>query len=414
MPSLRCIGFLLLAGSFATPVAYGQALSLSQAVQRSLTTNAALRAANQTIIGTERRAELTGLAPAWTVGADIENAGGTGPYAGLQGSETTLRLGRVIELGGKLDARRAVGAAEVARSRLGLDQTRLTLATETTMRFVEVLADQARIEVAARDLALARELTATVAHWVTVGRSPESDLALMQIRQEQADIEVEHAEHELAAARVSLAALWGAEEADFAAASGDLFTLPAVPAFEQFVARLADNPAQRALVLDARTSQARERLASAMSRPDITAHVGVRRMGISHDTALIAGVTIPLGSARRSALSAAQAQAETNALQAQAEASATERRQQLFTVYQELLHARTAFEAHRDRMIPKAESALALTRKGFAAGRFSFVSLAQAQRTLLDLRTAQIDAALRYHTLLAEIERMTATTGVTP
>ncbi|MEO7066884.1 MAG: TolC family protein, partial [Rhodanobacter sp.] len=237
---------------------------------------------------------------------------------------------------------------------------------------------------------------------------------LMQIRQEQADIEVEHAEHELASARVALAALWGADEADFASVSGDLFTLPTVPSFEQFAARLPDNPAQRALVLDARTSKARERLASAMSRPDITAHVGIRRLGISNDTALVAGVTIPLGSPRRSALSVAQAQAETNALEAQAEASATKTRQQLFTTYQELLHARTAYEAHRDRMIPKAESALALTRKGFAAGRFSFVSLAQAQRTLLDLRTAQIDAALRYHTLLADIERMTATTGVTP
>ena len=414
MPSLRCIGFLLLAGSFATPVAHGQALSLSQAIQRSLTTNAALRVADQTIVATERRADLTGLAPAWTVGADIENAGGTGLYTGLQGTETTLRLGRVIELGGKRDARRAVGDAEVARSQLGLDQTRLKLATETTARFVEVLADQARIDVAARDLALATELTATVAHWVKVGRSPESDLALMQIRQEQADIEVEHAEHELAAARVSLAALWGAEEADFASASGDLFMLPAVASFAALTTRLPDNPAQRALALDARTSQARERLASAMSRPDITAHVGIRRLAISNDTALIAGVTIPLGSPRRSALSVAQARAETNALEAQAEAYATEMRQQLFTAYQELLHARTAYEAHRDRMIPKAESALALTRKGFAAGRFSFVSLAQAQRTLLDLRTAQIDAALRYHTLLADIERMTATTGVAP
>ncbi len=414
MPSLRCIGFLLLAGSLATPVAHGQALSLSQAVQRSLTTNAALRAANQTIIATERRADLTGLAPAWTVGADIENAGGTGPYAGLQGTETTVRLSRVLELGGKRDARRAIGAAEVARSQLGLDQTRLHLATETAMRFVEVLADQARVDVAAKDLALARELTATLDHWVKVGRSPESDLALMQIRQEQADIEVEHAAHELASARVALAALWGADEADFASASGDLFALPTVPSFEQLAARLPDSPAQRALILDARTSQARERLASAMSRPDITTHVGIRRLAISNDTALVVGIAIPLGSSRRSALSAAQARAETNALDAQAQASATEARQQLFTVYQELLHARTAHEAYRDRMIPKAESALTLTRKGFAAGRFSFVSLAQAQRTVLDLRTAQIDAALRYHTLLVDIERMTATTGVAP
>lgn len=414
MLSLRCIGFLLLAGSFATPVVHGQTLSLSQAVQRSLETNPAVRAAKQTIVATEQRADLNSLAPPWTVGADIENVGGTGRFSGLHGAETTLRLGRVLELGGKRDARRALGAAEVVRSQLGLDQTRLQLATETIVRFVEILADQARVDVAAKDQALARELTATVDHWVKVGRSPESDLALMQIRQEQADIKVEHAAHELASARVALAALWGADEADFASASGDLFALPTVASFEQFATRLPDNPAQRALILDARTSQARERLASATSSPDIAAYIGVRRHEISNDTALVAGVTIPLGSAYRSALSTAQARAETNALRAQTQASATETRQRLFTAYQELLHARTAYEAQRDRMIPKAEAALALTRKGFNAGRFSFVALSQVQRTLLELRTAQIDAALRYHTLLVDIERMTATTGVAP
>ena len=122
MPSLRCIGFLLLAGSLATPVAHGQALSLSQAVQRSLTTNAALRAANQTIIATERRADLTGLAPAWTVGADIENAGGTGPYAGLQGTETTVRLSRVLELGGK--RARRIDAADGKSGSVGQTEAR--------------------------------------------------------------------------------------------------------------------------------------------------------------------------------------------------------------------------------------------------------------------------------------------------
>lgn len=414
MPFIRCIGVLLLAGSFATPVAHGQTLSLPQAVQRSLETNPALRAGKQTVVATEQRADLNSLAPPWTVGADVENVAGTGAFSGLHGTDTTLRLGRVIELGGKREARRAVGAAEVERSRLALDQTRLKLATETTLRFVEVLANQTRVHVAAENLALASELLATVDRWVKAGRSPESDLALMQIKRDQADIEAEHASHELASARVALAALWGTDEPEFSSARGDLFVLPAVAPFAQLAARLPNSTAQRGLILDARTSRARERLASAMSRPDISAHVGVRRITMNNDTALVAGVTIPLGSARRSALSTAQTRAETNALQARAQASATDARQQLFTAYQEILHARTAYEAHRDRMIPKAEKALALTRKGFNAGRFSFVALSQAQGTVLELRSAQIDAALRYHTLLVDIERMTATTGVAP
>lgn len=394
------------------PALAGEALSLPQAVARALAHNPAIRAGDQTVVAAERQADLSGLAPPWVAGADVENVGGTGAVSGIHAAETTVRLGRVLERGGKRDARRAAGAIDIERSRNALDQTRLDLTTETTRRFVEVLADQARTTVAAQDLALAHELTATVRRWVQAGRSPESDLSLMQIAEERADIEVEHAAHELASARVSLAALWNTVEPDFDKAAGDLFELPAVPAYEALVARLPENPTLRGLVLDTRAAQARERVAAASATPDVTWHVGVRRLSTFDDTALIAGISLPLGSAKRSALSVAQSAAETEATDARAQAQQMDVRQRLFSTYQELVHARTAFEAHRDHMIPKAEAALALTRKGFDAGRFSFVALSQAQRTLLELRNAQIDAAVRYHTLLTDIERMTVAAGV--
>jgi cobalt-zinc-cadmium efflux system outer membrane protein len=410
--SLRCLCLLLLAGGFGAPAFAGEALSLPQAVTRALAHNPAIRAGDRTVVAAERQADLAGLRPPWVVGADVENLGGTGSVAGVQAAETTVRLGRVLERGGKRDALRAVGAIDIERSRNALDQTRLELATETTRRFVEVLADQARSTVAAQDLALAHELTATVRRWVQAGRSPESDLDLMQIAEARADIAVEHASHELASARVSLAALWNAVEPDFDAVAGNLFELPAVPSYEALVSRLPDNPVLRGLALDTRAAQARERVAAAGARPDITMHVGVRRLSAFNDTALIAGVSLPLGSAGRSALSVAQSVAETEAADARAQAQQMDVRQRLFSTYQELVHARTAFEAHRDRMIPKADAALALTRQGFEAGRFSFVALSQAQRTLLELHNAQIAAAVRYHTLLTDIERMTATAGV--
>ncbi|CAM5556233.1 TolC family protein [Rhodanobacter lindaniclasticus] len=412
MLSLRCMCLLLLAGGFGAPAVAGEALSLPQAVTRALAHNPAVRAGDQTVVAAERQADLTGLAPPWMVGADVENVGGTGAVSGIRAAETTLRLGRVLERGGKRDARLAVGAIDIERSRNALDQIRLELATETTRRFVEVLADQARTTVATQDLALAHELTATVNRWVQAGRSPESDLNLMQIAEERADIEVEHAAHELAGAKVSLAALWNTVEPDFDEAAGDLFELPAIPAYEALVARLPENPTLRGLILDTRAAQARERVAAASATPDVTWHVGVRRLSTFDDTALIAGISLSLGSAKRSALSVAQSAAETEATDARAQAQRMDVRQRLFSTYQELVHARTAFEAHRDRMIPKAEAALALTRKGFDAGRLSFVALSQAQRTLLELRNAQIDAAVRYHTLLTDIERMTATAGV--
>lgn len=410
---LRCLCVLVLAGGFAMPVLAGEVLSLSQAVERALTRNPAMQAGDDTVVAAERQADIAGLEPPWMVGVDVENVGGTGVLAGVRAAETTLKLGRVIERGGKRDARRDAGAIDVERSRNALEQARLELATEATRRFIEVLADQVRHQVAMQDAELARELTATVQRWVHAGRSPESDLNLMQIAQVRTEIDMEHAEHELAAARVTLAALWGVGEPRFDAVEGDLFTLPTVPAYAELSARLDENPTLRALQLDTRAAQARERVAATAATPDVTVHVGVRRFAMSNDAALVAEVSVPLGSATRSALSVAKAAAEASASDARMQVHQADVRQRLYSTYQELIHARTAFEAHRDRMIPQAEAALALTRRGFDAGRFSFVALSQAQRTLIELRRGQIDAAVLYYTLLTDIERMTVTVGDT-
>ena len=412
MFSLRCLCLLLLAGGWAMPALAGETLSLPQAVARALAHNPAIRAGDRTIVAAERQADLAGLAPPWVVGVEAENLGGTGSMAGIRAMETTLRLERALERGGKRAARRAAGAIDIERSRNALEQTRLELSTEATRRFVEVLAGQARGAVAEQDRALARELSATVRRWMQAGRSPESDLALMQIAETRADIAAEHVEHELASARVALAALWDAAEPDFDAVAGDLFELPAPPSHAALLARLPENPVLLGLALDTRVARARERVAAAGATPDVTWHVGVRRLSAVDDTALVAGISLPLGSAGRSALSVAQSAAEADAAEARAQAQRMDLRQRLFSAYQELLHARTAFEAHRDRMIPQAEAALAQIRKGFEAGRFSFVALSQAQRTLLELRNTQIDAAVRYRSLLADIERMTTSTGV--
>ncbi|MDF5900684.1 TolC family protein [Pseudomonas aeruginosa] len=77
-----------------------------------------------------------------------------------------------------------------------------------------------------------------------------------------------------------------------------------------------------------------------------------------------------------------QANAELAALEARRDAERFERHQALFDKYQELTHARHELGSLRERMLPMAESALATTRRGFEQGRFSYLSLAQAQRTL--------------------------------
>lgn len=392
-------------------VPMGQAaepLRLEEAVARSLASNPSLAAEAAELRAVQARAEREGLPTPYVAGVDLENVGGTGALSGVHSAETTVRLGRVIELGGKRAARQALGAAEIAQQRNVSDTARLDIASRTTARFIEVVADQQRLEFAQEQVKLAERTRREVATWVAAARNPESDLRAAEIAVVNAELEREHAEHELASARITLAASWGSFEPDFTAVAGDLRELPAVESFETLAARLPMTTAQRNALLEGETITAKRRVAEASAKPDINVSLGVRRLEALNDQGLVMSVSVPLGSKPRASLGIAEADAQLAALESRRDAQRFESHQELFEKYQELKHARTEYEALRTKMLPKAEQAFAFTRRGFEAGRFSFVSLAQAQRTLFELRERSVEATVRYHTLLVEVERLTA------
>jgi outer membrane protein, heavy metal efflux system len=406
----RCLLALALAGAcgIALPGQAAEPLRLEDAIARAVAANPALAAESAELDAARARAQHNALPTPYVVGGDLENVAGSGALSGVRSAETTLRVGRTIELGGKRSARISLGDAEVARQQHTANTARLEIESRTRTRYIEVQADQARLQAAREQVALAERTRREVAGWVAAARNPESDLRAAEIAVAEAELAREHAEHELASARLTLAASWGAFSPDFDQVDGDLTPLPPVEPFEALAGRLPESPAQRAARLDADRIAARRRLAEASAKPDLQVSLGVRRLEALDDQGLVMSVSVPLGTRQRAAFSVAEADAELAALDARREADRIERYQALFETYQELLHARTEYESLRTKMLPKAEQALAFTRRGFEAGRFSFVSVAQAQKTLFDLRKRSVDAAARYHTLLIEVQRLAA------
>ena len=388
-----------------------QELRLDEAVDRALAGHPSLRARGAEVGAAEWAAELSALPPPLTLAGELENLAGSGPLSGVRSAETTLRLGRVIELGGKREARIAVGASDVAQRRHSLQLARIEIAAEAGRRFVDVLADQMRVAIARDGVERAEKTLEQVARWVKAGRSPEAEQPQAGIVLGQAKLTLEDAEHELLTARLALSSLWGRQSPDFTSASGELETLPEVEPLETLAARLPENAEQQALDLAAASLEARQRAAATAAKPDLSLSLGVRRFESFDTQALVFSVSVPLGSAPRSVLAEAQLRTQLEAAQAQREAAGHESYRRLFALYQELQHARHVVETHRDELIPQAERALALNQRGYEMGGFSFFVLIQSQQQLAQLRIARVEAAARYHALLVEIDRLTATSG---
>ena len=409
---LQWLALALAGAGFAfAPALQARDLTLEQAVSRSLGRSAVLQAEGAAVTATRYQAELDALAPPLTIGMELENVAGTGDLSGTDSAETTLRLGRVFELGQKQTARESLGAAQVARQLNAVEQRRLDVAAAVTHRFIDVLSKQARLELAAQNLDLAEAGRGAIAYRVERSRSPLTDLHLADLAVLRAELEREDANHELASARVALSVLWGEQHPDFDRVAGQLLELPPIETFDRLVERLPRSAAQQAFVLEAQQLDAQERLASSARMPDVHTSLGVRRLESIDDEALVLSFSLPLGTASRSALALDRQRAERERLTARRTAAWLDSYQILFGQYEELQHARHHVETLRDRMIPLADKTLAAMQAGYEETRFSFLQVAQARAGLLDLHRDAIDAATRYHRLLADIERATAMSG---
>jgi cobalt-zinc-cadmium efflux system outer membrane protein len=223
----------------------------------------------------------------------------------------------------------------------------------------------------------------------------------------RATIDQEHAEHELAAARRKLAAMWGDSAATFGRVDANLFALPEIATFAALVERLEQSPDYLRFVSEARLRDAEIRLAESRARSDLSLSAGVRHLEDGDDNALVFSISMPLGRSARAQGTVAETQALRDRTDADREAHAVQVAAELFAIHQELQHAITEAQTLRTAVLPEMQTALAATRAGFDQGRFSYLEWVDAQRELVDVERSLIEAAANAHLYLAEIERLT-------
>lgn len=122
----------------------------------------------------EAERDIAAQKPAYVAGAAIDNTLGTGALSGTKAAEVTLTLASVFERGGKLDARRAFAQSRIDALAVDREGRRLDLLAETARRYLAVVAEQRRIELAEFDIAQRKRAVAAARVRLEAGASPES------------------------------------------------------------------------------------------------------------------------------------------------------------------------------------------------------------------------------------------------
>jgi len=389
-------------------------LTLAHAVALSLSNNPSLCAYGYDMRAAEAQIIRSAYLPNPQIGFEVENLPGSGSRSGADATESTLRLSQVIELGGKRTRRIDEARLSGGLAAWDYETRRIAVLADTTRRFIEVAAGQERLVLALEARTLAEAELEVVTERVQAARNSVVEQKKAEIAVIRAGLDEEHASHTLLAARKALAAMWGSEDAAFASARADFFTHRQPEAFGSLMARIGQNPDLARFALEAQLRDSQLRLARTRGISDVTVTAGLRQFADENEWAGVFGVSLPLpffDRGQAEVYEALQMQGKTEAL---GHAIRVQLASQLYSIYQELKHTVTELDAMAKDILPAAREVLQTTEEGYKQGRFSYLELADARRSLIELRHANLDTTLAYHLSLAEIDRMLGTAALAP
>jgi len=320
--------------------------------------------------------------------------------------ETTLQINQEFELGNKRDARIEAAETLYSKAEAELGNKRSEIHANVIVAFYGVLGAQERLNLAKSSLEIANLALDAASKRVKAGKSSPVEETKSKIAESAAKIELGQATSQLNSSRKLLTALWGNSLPVFDHADGDVTVVPETGALNELSAMLENAPAVKLAKLEINTREAVTKIERSKSTPNVTISAGiVNNQDLGLNQALI-GLSVPIpvfdrnqGNLQEAISRKYKAEDELIALKNQLGVN-------LAGQHERLNAARQASESLRTEILPSAQSAFYAANKGFTAGKFNFLDVLDAQRTLVQAKSQYIQALLEAHQAVAEIERI--------
>ena len=376
----------------------GTLLTLDQAVSKALATNPTLRAAALDVAIAEGARRQAGL---------LRNPELSYVREGTQrGNRTqTVQISQVIELGGKRAARITLAERERSLAQGNLGVARTDLRADVTTAYFDALSAQERLALAQASLDVATKAVNVAAKRVAAGRISPVEQDRASVVQGSARLEVQQAQSELFIAVHALSAYWGETAATSQRLAIPDLDLTPTPALHELQQQLDALPQLRRSRLQAEREEAQVGLDRSQRIPDVTLIAGRQKDDEIGRSQAVFGVSlpIPLFNRNQGSLQASLSRAEK--ARTEVEAERLRLRQSLTTAFQRADLSREQVRTMREDILPRAQRVFEATVTGFEAGKFSFLDVLDAQRTLLQIRTQYIQALSDRYRAVADLSR---------
>jgi cobalt-zinc-cadmium efflux system outer membrane protein len=379
--------------------ASAQTLTLESALQTAFANNPEMAAAQWEIDIAQGGRQQAGLIPNPVASWDAEDTR-------RNSRTTTVKLSQTLELGGKRGARIDVATRAQEAAALTLEQRRNVLRAEVIDGYYGALRAQERLDLAQRSLALAERGLVVANGRVTAGKSSPVEATRAQVQLSEIRLEFNRAQMGLTDAYRRLAASTGAASTDFQAVAAQSQAAPTLPSPAQLLGRLEQTAELRLAELQIVQGEAALGLEKAQRIPDLDVSIGSQYDASVRERVNVVGVSMPIPLFNRNqgnVLAASRRADQARDLRNAAELRLRTETRQALDLWQT---ANTEVRSFNQQILPAAQSAVDSATRGFEMGKFNFLDVLDAQRTLIAARTQYLAATAQATDAWVRIERI--------
>jgi len=374
-------------------------LTLEAALALAADANADLSAARHELLAVDGAVQQAGLLPNPSLSLErVDTRHDT--------RETTFLLSQPLELGGKRQARLQAAQRERDSASAQLGARKSGIRADVIDGWFAVLAAQEQLRLAQEASELAERAAAATGRRVVAGKVSPVEETRARVAASTVQLDLLRARSTLAIARKRLAAMWGNPAPRFEKADGDLDTLPSLPDQALLHHRLAQAPGMALARAELDKRQALAKVELTRRLPDLTLNVGSKRSEELGRSQAVFGISMPLplfdrnqGNVLETARRVDKARDELSSTALRLDAELAQAREDFDVARQQALTLRS-------EIVPGAQSAYAAASTGFDYGKFGFLDVLDAQRTLLQAKSQYLNALAEAHRAKAAIGRI--------
>ncbi len=403
-------------GNKSVPLAAEQALpleikslSMEETIRLALLYNPALKAGEKDIDAASARIIQAKLWP--NPSLFMETSDGRKKSYGFGGDyKSVIGVSQPIVLGGKIDASTKLAQKGKEIELANYEQLLRETITQVKSVFIRILASQELVKAAASNLEIARNIFESASTRVEAKAASEIEKIKTEIELAHAELDLTNAQNALFQAQKELNAILG--NIDIKIENYDGALNDAFPPID-------NNKTEEAIISGypeiIKSKKAREyagsqlTLAKTQRYPDIELGLGAgkQRGNVDQADSIEWSLNIPLPVFNRNQGSISEAQA----LLTKAD------REYENTLNRVLLQAKNTLslfntliiqaKSYNEKIMPQAEKSLSLVSEGYQAGKFTYLDLLDAQRTLSQTKQSYINLLRDLNMSSVDIEKLT-------